>query len=72
MKFSVTTVGTNNQPAGRHMKISRVQTETRTVRVESKKQLDLVCDSTVPSSGVLILIWKAIVRKLRALFARLP
>jgi len=42
------------------MKISFIQTETQTVRVETKRQTDVVCEFSSSPKGVIAGIWKAV------------
>jgi hypothetical protein len=44
------------------MKISFIQTETKTIRVETKRQLDVVCDSRPPANGILIRVCKGLIK----------
>jgi len=53
------------------MKISLIETETRTVRLENKRQLEVVCNPMSSTSGVLFQICKSFIKMLRKLFTRL-
>jgi hypothetical protein len=53
------------------MKISFIQTETHTVRVETKQQLDVVWDLLPSGNGILIRACKGLIKMLRKLFTQI-
>ncbi len=53
------------------MKISLSQTETHTVRVEKKQQLDVVWDLLPSENGILIRACKGLIKMLRKWFRQL-